>query len=815
MSGPTTRFTSALLLAGFATACGVSDSSRAAGGSGRAPDDPIVVVARARDGRLWAPAARGAAEAGDRPVFVMGVNFGVALPGRWPSEFPEDEATYAGWIDTVAAMGANTIRTYTLLPPPFYDALETHNRKRPQQRLWLLQGVWTELPEGDNYHAPGYLDGFKDEIRRVIDALHGDLDLAPRPGHASGRYRADVSASVLGWVLGREWEPYSVRAYDRKRGGDVAAGGASGAASFHGGYMVVERGTPFEAWLAGVLDFAVAHETTRYRMQRPVSFVSWPTLDPMTHPTEATVAEETAWRRRRGEDVSSPPIFEYDNDGVTVDPTRIRATAAAAGGLFATYHAYPYYPDFMQLDPGYAGARGVRGPSRYLGYLRDLKTHHADLPIVIGEFGVPSSRGQSHYHPQGWHHGGLSERDQAEIDALLMRDIREAGMAGGVVFALLDEWFKRNWLVAEFEVPADRKPFWLNVLDPEQHYGILAARPGAAGWKVTIDGRGEDWAGIAPLLARAGAGPERPLGDGHDGARTLRGLRVASDEAYLYLRLDVDDLDADDDGRPEWDRAAYLVGIDTHDERLGDHRLPLRDAPRSPVGLEFCAILDGPGTSRLLVDTPYDIHTHRYRRPYRSVENDDGRYIPIRVETNRRRICRDGKVHQAREHNRSPLLHGSIDPRDADHDSRADWRAGRDGTFIEMRIAWGLLNVTDPSSRRVLHDDPGNLKAIGTRVTPGFRFVVASYRPEGPAGGHPPLRGRLADRLPATDWARDRAGDGSRAAAGAAPAFGDAADPPVYAWPTWDQPTWRIEKKEVWTRLRDTFADLARQESAR
>ncbi len=748
-------------------------------------------------------------------MFVMGVNFGVALPGRWPSEFPEDEATYAGWLDLVAEMGANTVRLYTLLPPAFYAALEKHNRTRPQARLWLVQGVWTELPEGDDYVAPAFLAGFQDEIRRVIDAVHGNLDLPPRPGHASGRYRADVSGSVLGWLLGREWEPHSVRAFDRKAGAAAGGAGAASGVSFNGEYVVVEGGTPFEEWLGRVLDFTIAHETAQYRVQRPVSFVSWPTIDPMTHPTEATVAEEKAWKRRRGEDVSGTPILEYDNDGVSVDPLRLRPTPAAGGGLFATYHAYPYYPDFMNLDPGYAEARGARGPSRYLGYLRDLRAHHGDLPILIGEFGVPSSRGLSHFHPQGWSHGGHSERDQAQIDATLMRDIHEAGMAGGVVFALLDEWFKRNWLVAEFEVPADRNPFWLNALDPEQNYGILAARPGASGWKVTIDGRGEDWETIPPLMTRAGApagagfaavgvtaagataaGPERPVGDGHDAARAIRGLRVASDEAYLYVRLDVDDLDVDDDGRPEWNRTAYLIGFDTYDERLGDHRLPLRDPLRSPVGLEFCAILDGPGTARLLVDTPYDIHTHRYHRPYRSAENNDGRFVEIRVETNRRRFGRDGRVYQAREHNRSPLLHASMDPRDADHDSRADWHVGRDGRFIEMRIAWGLLNVTDPSSRRILHDDAANLKVIGTRVTPGFRFFAASYRPEGAAGGYPPMRGRWADRLPA--------GDGLQAS-----------DLPLYTWPTWDQPTWRIEKKEVWTALRDTFADLARQEAGR
>src|SRR5205809_765297 len=132
-------------------------------------------------------------------------------------------------------------------------------------------------------------------------------------------------------------------------------------------------------------------------------------------------------------------------------------------------------------------------------------------PVRIGETGVPSSRGIAHLQPQGWNHGGHTERAQGEIDARLMMDIDEAGLAGGVLFALLDEWFKRNWMVFDFEVPAERKPLWLNVLDPEENYGLLAARPGATSWKVKVDGRAEDWNGVAPLVTRPEGGPERPF----------------------------------------------------------------------------------------------------------------------------------------------------------------------------------------------------------------------------------------------------------------------------------------------------------------
>jgi len=53
-----------------------------------------------------------------------------------------------------------------------------------------------------------------------------------------------------------------------------------------------------------------------------------------------------------------------------------------------------------------------------------------------------------------------------------------------------DEWFKRNWLVMNYEVPPERTTLWHNALDPEQNYGLLAAAPGREGPVIRVDGRG-------------------------------------------------------------------------------------------------------------------------------------------------------------------------------------------------------------------------------------------------------------------------------------------------------------------------------------
>ncbi|MGH9866552.1 MAG: hypothetical protein ACREAA_00100 [Candidatus Polarisedimenticolia bacterium] len=687
------------------------------------------------------------------PLFVKGINLGAALPGKYPSEFPRDEELYVTWLRQMSEMGANAVRLYTLLPPEFYRALARVNADNDGGRgpLWLLQGVWTELPEDDAYDAPDFQDGFRREMERVIDAVHGNIAVARRHGHAYGLYTTDVSSMTLGYILGREWEPYSVAAYDEAR---------PRPASFKGSHVTLETGTPMEAWIASVLDHALQYQDAWYAAQTPVSFTSWPTLDPIDHPTEATRKEEVAWLRKLRLPQEPGTLLEYDNDSSSIDIKRMRTTSRAPAGLFASFHAYPYYPDFMNVDPGYLKTRDGRGPSNYLGYMRQLKKHHAGIPLLIAEVGVPTSRGISHHQPQGWHHGGHTETGQGEIDARLMENIHEARAAGGVLFAWIDEWFKKNWLVIAFEVPWDNNKNWLNILDPEQNYGLLACKPGRDKWKVEIDGKGADWRDI-PMIALS-EGP-------------VRALRVTSDEAYIYLRLEV--------ARLDWKKEHYLIGIDTYGAQEGDHRMPRDLGLTTPTGMEFVVEMTGPKTSRVLCDTPYDLHTHRFDRPWKSSNNEDGRFVEMLAETNRRRIGRDGTVYPPIVYSRSPLRFGTMDPSSPRFDDLVEWNENVGEGFVELRLGWNLLNVTDPSTRQVLNDPVPPRGGAGHSTTDGFRFYVAAFRP-----GTRTVTGTL----PGTD-ARGRFEN----------------DPPRYTWETWSDPTFHTYLKKSYFILRERLAPLA------
>ena len=630
-----------------------------------------------------------------RRIWIKGVNLGVALPGRFPSEFPQDSALYGGWIDTIAAMNANTIRVYTILPPAFYRALAAWNSTRPAQAIWLVQGVWAELPPENDFDDAGWRSALYGEMRRAVDVVHGAAVLPARRGHASGRYDADVSRWTLAWIVGREWEPYAVKAF---------AATHPGRRLYRGRFLRGDSLPAPDHWMTEACDSLLGYEFDRYHALRPIAYTNWPTLDPLVHPTEATAAEERAWRRKAGRD-ADVPVLEYENDAVSLDASLVHPTSANVAGWFASYHAYPYYPDFMNLDPGYGRARSSEGPSSYFGYVRALREHHRGIPLLIAEYGVPSSRGNAHLQRDGWHHGGHDEQAMAAIDARLTRELHEAGAAGGIVFAWLDEWFKRNWLVLDFELPAESTRRWHNVMDPEQNYGILSMRAGRKETRPVPGGPPGSW-----------------LRDGET-------LTISADASFVYLGIRT--------ATPfSWATHGIEIGVDTHLREVGQHLLP-RSGLRSGTGFEFVVDLPHPDSGSIRILPEYNRHGvpgaqgddggRFLRRPITIRDRHDGRFDRMLVTTNRARFGRDGRFFPSTSVDRGALRFGR-----ETESSLADWFHDSAAGVIQVRIPWDLLNVGDPSSRTLILDQSAD-GPIGTTPANDFHFEAIVYERDGRA----------------------------------------------------------------------------------
>lgn len=623
-------------------------------------------------------------------LFIKGFNLGAALPGCFPSEFKATELQYYEWLEQMGDLESNSIRTYTILPPEFYQALKSYNFNNNDKPIYLIQGVWAYVLEEGSYGDSTYIENFHAEIRDVIDVIHGNAVIDPRPGHASGVYTADVSRYTAALILGREWEPNTVS--------DMRWQFPEWT-SYQGVFFSVPDGQPMECWIAETLDYAARYETAKYKFQHALSFVNWLPLDPMYHD---------------GEWIEWDEVREFDNDLETIDPGNIHDSPLFKPGYFASYHAYPYYPDFVSNDIKYQTAECSHGQCNYYGYLQDLIAAHEGMPVVIAEFGVPSSRSSSHFEPGGMNQGGHSELEQGNINAHLIRDIHESGAAGAILFAWIDEWFKHNWLLMDFELPRERNKLWHNLEDPEQNFGIVAMESGS----ITIDGNDSDWPDSAAIT-------NDPSGDADGGSADIVSFRVTSDAACLYLCVNLSEKVTGSD----WEDHAIWIGIDTYSSEKGDHYFPGKSFP-APSGLEFVVEIGGPEDSRLLVDDPYDLYTDYFQMEipgYASESNNNGIFNEQHLLANRMRETLLGEVHPEILLTRSNLLWGTADLQTPGHSSLTDISQSEDGKQIELRIPWSLINVTDPSSRSVLDNKPES-DELDIVTTEEFRFYPMLIR---------------------------------------------------------------------------------------
>jgi hypothetical protein len=457
-----------------------------------------------------------------RSMILKGINLGSSPPGFFPGEiaYAITADIYQSWIERMAEAGFNTLRVYTLHPPVFYEKLAEYNQRHPESPLLLFQGIWLEeIEDGTDpscYDLLNRTGSFKKEIEEVVDCINGNADIPFRYGKAYGVYRTNVSRWTAGYIIGREVAPQEVDSTNKFH---------QGISSYSGTHLSISGGTATEAFVAEMLDRVITLEESKYSVSRPVSFSSWPTLDPLEHPTE----------------------IYTDEDVASFDITKI-SVAEGSPGVFASYHAYPYYPNFISQEPSYMTYSDSEGPNSYLGYLTALKNHYSEMPLVIAEYGVPSSWGSAHQSFSEMHHGGYSEKQQGEKNLRMMHNMLDAGCAGGFVFAWMDEWFKRTWIVLYLEaygleggsevIPT--RQLWHNETSPEQCFGLIAYDQ-------------------EELPVYAAYNIDQPSGP-------VSSVRATHDESFFYLEINsAADLTAADE---------FMVAFDTYLGNTGESTLP-------------------------------------------------------------------------------------------------------------------------------------------------------------------------------------------------------------------------------------------------
>ncbi|CAM3058002.1 hypothetical protein [Sporolactobacillus spathodeae] len=589
---------------------------------------------------------------------IKGVNIGISKPGKFPGETAITQDEYYRWLTEIRKMHANTIRVYTLNPPGFYQALYQYNKKHSKNPIYLFQGVWVNEPEmikaNDAYNR-SVSSAFQHAIKQQIDVIHGNANVRYVPGNASGIYSADISQYVIGWIIGIEWDPDMVVHTNALHKNDP---------QYRGDFIYTKGASPFESWLAGMMNTTVKYEQSRYHVIRPLSFTNWVTTDLLKHPGDPLPKE----------------------DEVSVNPDHIYLKKNMPAGEFASYHIYPYYPDSLNLEKKYLNFKNSRGKKdNYAGYLKELDNAQ-HLPILVAEFGVPSSRGKTHNNPFGMNQGQLSEEQQGKIDASLYQDIKAEHLLGGLIFSWQDEWFKRTWNTMDYDDP-NRRPFWSNAQTSEQQFGMLSFDR----LKIKVDGLDSDWK-HSPFLYRQksqkNSGPQ------------LVNMQVDHDERYLYLKFKVNGLEkvsARNRNNP------LLIYFDTR-KNAGNQKM---GNVHYSGGSEFVLYLDNKNNSRILVDSYYDMFYYQYthlnllkKQPYGGKDNT-GIFNPEKLVLNK---VDPKSANNPLTYETGKLTFGNGNPDSKNYNSLSDYFMNRSNGIIEIRIPWLMLNFRDPSQLEIMGD---------------------------------------------------------------------------------------------------------------
>lgn len=582
------------------------------------------------------------------PIFIKGMNLGVSIPGTLPGELAATRDQYTRWINKIGEAGFNAIRLYTLHYPRFYEELALYNNSHPNKPIYLFQGIWLQEDtlNGNLYH---YTDSFDVGIKEVIDCIHGHKTIGERYGRAFGNYTVDVSRWTIGYITGREIYPYEVKSTNFLNSDKVG---------FDGDMLRLSTGSPTETWLAGRLNGLISYEKQRYKMQHPVSASSWPTLDPINHPSEP-------------DDLTDEDVESFDLQNIDM--------FNAPAGYFASFHAYPYYPDFVNRDLSYKDVQDNEGPNAYLGYLQDLKKHYSGKPLIIAEYGVPSSWGNAHTANSGMNHGGHTEVEQGEMDIRLLKTIRSAGCGGGMLFSWIDEWFKRTWLFDPIKSAPDRMPLWHSIASAEENFGMIAFDPAASAFQ-----------------------PYQLTGN----PSRITSVSASADAVFFHLKIKLSSALLSTD--------SLWIGLDTYNSSVGESKLP--NGVSTTNRSEFALLIKN-DSAKLMVTKAYDLFGIWFIRNnafpeqlFHSIATDGEPCNMVRLKNNFEDTAVQviGKLKVRK--NGNPVT--SLDA------------VYFDNNEINIQIPWHYLNFTDPSALLVM-DDNRSTSIRETSATDGIALTLS------------------------------------------------------------------------------------------
>lgn len=621
------------------------------------PEEPVKADFWTDGKELW---TQEKAE-GAKSFVIKGVDVFSSLPGHYSTEFAAGKEDYLRWLEQIGGMGANTVRVYDILDEDFYNAFYEYNTTH-ENPLYLLQGIQVSDAANrgaEDAYAEDFYGKLKGDGRDAVDVIHGNKAIRSEKTGEFYFYTEDLSEWVIGYMVGQEWDPYTI-SYTNHR--DVNP------ASYRGTYFETASGsTAFEAMLAEIMDELTAYESKKYKKQRLISFVNDPQNDPFEY--EESYAKQLAKIN-------------------CMDAERVVPTDKLLSGCFASYRLYDFCDDFAEyLSQEQKACLGtlleaVDKKGTYGGYLELLSGYHT-MPVVAAGYGfstarVPIAKGKS----------PLTEEEQGEALMAVWREASACGWSGMCISGWQDAWERRTWNTA-FATVINRNYLWHDLQTDGQNYGILDFEPGKEEKVCYVDGDDAEWVEEEPVLE--------------------------AEQGTLYAKQDAEGLYLLIRGKNLKDKPLYIPIDTTQESGSKVCKLPLAEFDREA---DFLLCVDGEERTRLLVQERYDALRENFgeeitgENPFFTFPQKNSPAF-VTVSTALRNdtlidesLMLDAAVIQKMKAlgvwEAGKLVHGNGNPKHESYHSLADFCYGKD--FVEICLPWGLLNVGDPSQMWIHRD---------------------------------------------------------------------------------------------------------------
>lgn len=571
---------------------------------------------------------------------IVGVNLNSIKPGNFSNDKVITEEEYLNWITIIDNMGANCIKVPDIMDNNFYNALYKFNEDK-KDPIYVIQGIYfdeVDLKNGKDIQSEEIEEKFKKHIKLIIDSIHGNsFDL--NEDIKNEYYNTDISDYLIGYTLGIEFA----------RNDLIHTELINNKESYNGKYFYTNNdASSFESYIAKMADYLVEYEYKQYKEQKLVGFIG----------SSNNYKELNS--SNQNEDNS---IKDY------INPNNINSKGKLKTGIFASYNLYPSYTNMNENQDNIEE------------YVNELKNTHK-IPIIIGEYGVPSSRNSADFNTDT-NKGYINEQEQGEILVDTYRTINDTNIAGSFIFELQDSWQRTSWNTKELKI-LDRAPYWSDAQDYSQNFGLIAFDPSQADSKLYPDEKIDEWKN------------KNIINKNEDISLSMR-----SDEKYLYFMLK-------SENTINLDKQDIYVYLDITPNSGSTKSSQLNLNFDKPV--DFIIEIKDIENAKVLVHEYYNYFSlNQNKKEYQkrpdliSVQSDMDEFSPIYIETSPRMYVEDlKKIVESKKIETGKLVHGNSNPLNENYNSASDFYVGND--YIEIRVPWSLLNFMDPSTKQIMDD---------------------------------------------------------------------------------------------------------------